>query len=159
MEALEPYRVPLHPRATGDPEPLAYLSSAANRDRGAIDAVLEVELTTAQMRDSGVSPFRLSRGNLKNLYWSIAQMVAHHTSNGCNLRAGDLLATGTVSGPDKESRGCLLELTRRGADAVSLPTGEARTFLEAGDEITLRGYCERDGLPRIGLGECTGRVI
>ena len=105
------------------------------------------------MRDANIPPLRLSRANLKDLYWTIAQMVAHHTSNGCNLRPGDLLATGTVSGPDKDSRGCLLELTRRGADPLTLPTGEIRKFLEDGDEITLRGYCERAGLPRIGLGE------
>jgi fumarylacetoacetase len=102
---------------------------------------------------------RLSRGNLKDLYWSIAQLVTHHTSNGCNLRPGDLLASGTVSGATPDSRGCLLEITRRGAEPVTLPTGELRKFLEDGDEITLRGYCEREGLPRIGLGVCTGTVI
>jgi fumarylacetoacetase len=158
MEALAPYRVPVFPRAEGDPAPLAYLDSVANRERGAIDMMLEVEISSAKMRDAGIPPFRLSRGNLKELYWSVAQMVAHHTSNGCNLRPGDLLASGTVSGPGAESRGCLLELTRRGADPITLPTGEVRRFLEDGDEVTLRGYCERDGLPRIGLGECRGRV-
>jgi len=96
---------------------------------------------------------------LKDLYWSVAQLVAHHTSNGCNLRPGDLLATGTVSGSSPGARGCLLELTRRGADPIALPTGELRKFLEDGDEITLRGYCERPGLPRIGTGTCSGRVI
>jgi fumarylacetoacetase len=158
MEALAPYRAPRNARPAGDPAPLPYLDSAGNRARGAIDLTLEVEITSARMRAGGVPPFRLSRGNLKDLYWSIAQMVAHHTSNGCNLRPGDLLASGTVSGPDKESRGCLLELTRRGADPVALPTGEIRKFLEDGDEITLRGYCQREGLPRIGFGECTGMV-
>jgi fumarylacetoacetase len=158
MEALAPYRATRYARPEGDPAPLPYLDSAANQARGAIDLTLVVEITSARMRTAGSAPFRLSRGNLKDLYWTVAQMVAHHTSNGCNLRPGDLLATGTVSGPNKESRGCLLELTRRGADPVTLPTGEIRTFLEDGDEITLRGYCEREGLPRIGLGECTGRV-
>ncbi len=158
MEALAPYRVPCNTRPAGDPVPLPYLDAAANRARGAIDVTLEGEITSARMRADCMPPFRVSRSNLKDLYWSIAQMVAHHTSNGCNLRPGDLLATGTVSGPDKESRGCLLELTRRGADPVTLPTGEIRRFLEDGDEITLRGYCERETLPRIGLGECTGRV-
>jgi fumarylacetoacetase len=158
MEALAPYRVPRNARPAGDPEPLPYLDSAGDRAHGAIDLIMEVEITSAQMRDGNVPPFRLSRGNLKDLYWTIAQMVVHHTSNGCNLRPGDLLATGTVSGPGKDSRGCLLELTRRGADPLTLPTGEIRKFLEDGDEITLRGYCERAGLPRIGLGECTGRV-
>ena len=105
-----------------------------------------------------MEPFRLSRANLTISTGRIAQLVAHHTSNGCNLRPGDLLASGTVSGPAPESRGCLLEITRRGAEPVALPTGELRTFLEDGDEITLRGYCERAGLPRISLGTCTGRT-
>jgi fumarylacetoacetase len=159
MEALAPYRVPMFERAAGDPAPLPYLDSAGNRALGAIDMMLEVEIGSAKMREAGLPPFRLSRGNFKELYWSIAQMVAHHTSNGCNLRPGDLLASGTVSGPAAESRGCLLEITRRGAEPITLPGGEIRKFLESGDEITLRGYCERDGLPRIGLGECRGTVI
>ena len=158
MEALAPYRATRSARPGGDPEPLPYLDSAGDRARGAIDLTMEVEIASAQMRVANIPPYRLSRGNLKDLYWTIAQMVAHHTSNGCNLRPGDLLATGTVSGPDNDSRGCLLELTRRGADPLTLPTGEIRKFLEDGDAITLRGYCERAGLPRIGLGECTGRV-
>ncbi len=158
MEALEPYRAPLYQRPEGDPAPLPYLDSAPNAARGAIDLTLEVEITSAQMRERSLAPFRLSRGNLKDLYWSVAQLVTHHTSNGCNLRPGDLLASGTVSGPTPESRGCLLELTRRGAEPLTLPTGELRKFLEDGDEITLRGYCEREGFPRIGLGTCTGRI-
>jgi fumarylacetoacetase len=158
MEALEPYRAPLYQRPEGDPAPLPYLDSAPNAARGAIDLTLEVEITSAQMRERSLAPFRLSRGNLKDLYWSIAQLVTHHTSNGCNLRPGDLLASGTVSGPTPESRGCLLELTRRGGEPLTLPTGELRKFLEDGDEITLRGYCEREGFPRIGLGTCTGRI-
>jgi fumarylacetoacetase len=158
MEALAPYRAPRNARPADDPAPLPYLDSAADQARGAIDITLIVEITSAQMRAGAVPPFRLSRGNLKDLYWSVAQMVAHHTSNGCNLRPGDLLATGTVSGPYNVSRCCLLDLTRRGADPVTLTTGEIRKFLEDGDEITLRGYCEREGRPRIGLGECTGRV-
>ena len=101
---------------------------------------------------------RLNRGNLRDLYWTAAQMVAHHTSNGCNLRPGDLLASGTVSGTERESLGCLLEITRRGADPVILPTGEERRFLEDGDEVTITGWCEREGLPRIGLGTCRGIV-
>jgi fumarylacetoacetase len=158
MEALEPYRTPAYRRPDGDPAPLPYLDSERNRERGAIDLTLEVEITSAQMRARDMAPLRLSRGNLKELFWSAAQMVAHHTSNGCNLRPGDLLASGTVSGPTPESRGCLLEITRRGAEPVELPTGEIRKFLEDGDEITLRGYAEREGLPRIGLGTCAGRV-
>jgi fumarylacetoacetase len=155
MEALAPYRAPLYQRPEGDPAPLPYLQGTGN---AAIDLTLEVEITSAQMRARDMAPMRLSRGNLKDLYWSIAQMVAHHTSNGCNLRPGDLLASGTVSGASPDSRGCLLEITRRGAEPITLPTGELRKFLEDGDEITLGGYCEREGLPRIGLGTCAGRV-
>ena len=158
MEALEPYRAPVYRRPEDDPAPLPHLASARNAERGAIDLVLEVEIATRQMLARDMAPYRLSRGNAKDLYWSIAQMIAHHTSNGCNLRPGDLLASGTVSGPAPESRGCLLEITRRGAEPVVLPTGEERRFLENGDEITLRGWCEREGLPRIGLGTCVGVV-
>ncbi|MEO8367583.1 MAG: fumarylacetoacetase [Candidatus Solibacter sp.] len=159
MEALAPYRVPRFAREAGDPVPLPYLTDADDLERGALDVTLEVHVSTAQMRATGMPPMRLSHGNLKDLYWTIAQMVAHHTSNGCNLRPGDLLATGTVSGEAKEARGCLLEITRRGAEPVTLPTGETRKFLEDGDEVTLRGFCEREGLPRLGIGECTGLVV
>jgi fumarylacetoacetase len=102
---------------------------------------------------------RLSRGSAADLYWTPAQFVAHHTSNGCDLRPGDLLATGTISGPAKESRGCLLELTWRGAEPLTLPTGETRKFLEDGDEVIMRGYCERAGAVKIGFGECRGVVV
>jgi fumarylacetoacetase len=101
---------------------------------------------------------RLSRGNLRNLYWTLAQLLTHHASNGCNLQPSDLLASGTVSGPLPEERGCLLELTQRGADPIRLPTGEIRKFLEDGDEVILRGYCQRDGFTPIGLGECRGTI-
>src|SRR5205823_8030853 len=110
------------------------------------------------MRARDMEPLRLSRGNLKDLYWSAAQMMAHHTSNGCNLRPGDLLASGTVSGPTRESRGCLLELTSGGKEPLELPGGERRTFLEDGDEVIFRGYCERTGCVRIGFGECRGEI-
>jgi fumarylacetoacetase len=159
MEALAPYRAPRLARQAGDPAPLPYLDDPIDREAGALDVTLLVELTSAQMRDAGIAPMCLSRGNLKDLYWTIAQMVAHHTSNGCNLRPGDLLATGTVSGEAREARGCLMEITRRGAEPATLPTGETRKFLEDGDEVTLRGYCERAGLPRLAVGACTGRVL
>jgi fumarylacetoacetase len=110
------------------------------------------------MRDQHQEPMRLSRGRAEDLYWTAAQLVAHHTSNGCRLRPGDLLASGTVSGPTREARGCLLELTWRGAEPLTLPTGETRKFLEDGDEVIMRGYCEREGAVRIGFGECRGRV-
>jgi fumarylacetoacetase len=151
MEALEPFRVPA---AVHDPPPLPYLWPPGN----AIDLKLEVALTTAQMRDERLPPARLSRGNLKDLYWTPAQMVAHHTSNGCNLRPGDLLASGTVSGPSRDALGCLLEITRRGAEPITLATGETRTFLEDGDEVIFRAWCEREGYPRIGFGECRGCI-
>ena len=157
LDALAPFRVPLAGRETGDPEPLPYLSSAT-ADAAAIDLTLEVHLSTRKMRDSSEAPVMLSSGNLRDLYWSFAQMIAHHTSNGCNLLAGDLLASGTVSGPTPGSLGSLLEITRRGADPLKLPGGENRSFLEDGDEIIFSGFCERPGFPRISLGECRGTV-
>jgi fumarylacetoacetase len=158
MEALEPYRRPLAVRAAGDPQPLPYLLGRDGRAQG-FDVDLEVFISTQKMRDGGVAPVRLSSVNATELYWSFAQMVAHHTSNGCNLRAGDLIASGTISGPQPGQQGCLLEITRRGAEPVQLPTGEERSFLQDGDEITFRGFCERDGLPRITLGECQGMIV
>ncbi|MBP2681886.1 MAG: fumarylacetoacetase [Candidatus Krumholzibacteriota bacterium] len=157
-EALEPFRIPACARPGGDPAPLGYLSSEEDVARGGIDVTLEVYLSTAAMREAGVAPFRLSRGGFVEMYWTPAQMIAHHTSNGCNLRPGDLLASGTVSGRDKDSLGCLLELTRRGTEPIRLPTGEERRFLQDGDEVVMRGFCEREGFARIGFGECRGAV-
>jgi fumarylacetoacetase len=156
MEALEPYRVAMSARPDGDPAPLPYLTSNT-ADRDAIDLTLEVYLESRIMRVAELAPMRLSRGNLRDLYWSIAQLVTHHASNGCNLRAGDLLATGTISGPQEGSEGCLLEMKHR-TEPVRLPTGETRTFLEDGDEVILRAFAEREGLPRIGFGVCSGRI-
>jgi fumarylacetoacetase len=159
MEALAPFRVPALVRPTGDPPPLDYLNDPSDRERGGIDVTLEVWLQTQPMRDRGIEPVRLSRSNLRDMYWTAAQLLTHHTSNGCNVRPGDLLASGTVSGPAKDSRGCLLELTSRGSDPLTLPSGEQRRFLENGDEVILRGYCEGPGFVRIGLGECRGTVL
>ena len=159
MEALAPYRVPAFARPAGDPPPLAYLDSPANRERGGVALAVEVYLQSRAMRERGMPPARVSRGRFADMYWTMAQMLAHHASNGCNLQPGDLLASGTVSGPDKESRGCLLELTWRGAEPLRLPTGEERRFLEDGDEVILRGVCEREGFARIGFGECRGEVL
>jgi len=111
------------------------------------------------MRERGLPPFTLSRSNLRDLYWTLAQMVAHHASNGCNLQPGDLIASGTVSGEGREARGCLLERTWRGTEPLALPSGEERRFLEDGDEVILRGHCERKGFARIGFGECRGIVV
>jgi fumarylacetoacetase len=159
LEALEPFRAPAPVRPPGDPAPLPYLDSRKNADAGAIAVTVEVHLSSARMREAGLTPVRLSRGSAVDLYWTPAQLLAHHTSNGCNLQPGDLLATGTISGPTKESRGCMLERTWRGAEPLALPTGETRKFLEDGDEVIMRGYCEREGAVRIGFGECRGVIL
>jgi fumarylacetoacetase len=159
LDALEPFRARAYPRPADDPAPMPYLFSQTNTNAGAFDLTLEVFLTSERMRGERIDPFRVSVGSFVDMYWTIAQLVAHHTSNGCNLRAGDLLASGTVSGPTTESRGCLLERTWRGAEPLQLPTGETRKFLEDGDVVTLRAFCERSGHRRIGFGECTGRVV
>ena len=159
MEALEPFCVPAFQRADGDPAPLPYLSSPDDQRRGGIDLTVEVYLASRKMREAGIEPLRLSRGNFRDQYWTVAQLLTHHTSNGCNLRPGDLFGSGTVSGPVDDARGCLLELTRRGAEPIRLPSGEERTFLEDGDQIILRGYCEREGAIRIGFGECSGTIF
>jgi fumarylacetoacetase len=159
LDALEPFRTAAFVRPAGDPPPLPHLASVVDQARGAFDITLEVWITTARMRETGASPFLVSRGSFAQMYWTPAQLLTHHSSNGCNLRPGDLLASGTVSGPDPSSRGCLLERTWRGAEPLELPGGERRAFLEDGDEVILRGYCEREGAVRIGLGECRGTVM
>ena len=158
MEALEPFRVPLAPRAADDPRPLPYLADPTDEARGGLDVTVEVWLRSAAMRAQGHAAIRLSRGNARDLYWSFAQMLTHHASSGCNLRPGDLLGSGTISGSAPDSRGCLLELTWRGAEPMALPTGESRAFLEDGDELTLTAYAECDGAVRIGFGRCVGEV-
>jgi fumarylacetoacetase len=157
-DALAPFRCPAMARPEGDPAPLDYLWNEADQSGGGFDVTLEVFLTTARMREQGLPPVRLSQSRLRDLYWTPAQMIAHHTSNGCDLQPGDLLGSGTVSGPTKDARGCLLELTWRGSEPLALPSGETRRFLEDGDEVTLRGFCKRDGFRRIGFGECRGRI-
>jgi fumarylacetoacetase len=157
LEALLPYRVSALERASADPAPLPYLAPASER-RDAFDLTLEVTLQSAQMRQSGAAPLLMSRSNMHDLYWTPAQLVTHHSSNGCNLRTGDLLATGTISGPNEGSEGCLLEMKHR-SQPVSLPTGEVRRFLEDGDRVTMRAFGARKDLPRIGFGECTGVVL
>jgi fumarylacetoacetase len=157
-EALAPFRCRAFARPPGDPSPLPYLSSPSNDAAGGIDVTVEAHLRSARMRESGLAPIRVSRASAKSLYWTLAQMVTHHTSGGCNLRSGDLIATGTVSGDDEQSRGCLLEISA-GPQPLILPSGEARRFLEDGDELILRGFCEREGYARIGFGECRGVVL
>jgi fumarylacetoacetase len=159
MEALAPFRAPAFARPAGDPAPLPYLADENDAARGGLALTLEAWLLTEKMRAAGALPHRLSSGNFSQMYWTLAQLLTHHASNGCNLQPGDLLGSGTVSGPTPDSRGCLLELTARGTEPLRLPNGEERRFLEDGDEVILRGYAERPGARRIGLGECRGRVL
>jgi fumarylacetoacetase len=155
MEALQPYRIPLAERPAGDPEPLPYLSGGTQAE---FDVHLEVLIETRQMREARIAPDCVSCGNLRDLYWSIAQLVTHHASSGCNLRPGDLFGTGTISGPEQGSEGCLLEMTHRGKP-LRLSSGETRSFLEDGDTVIFRAYAQRDGLPRMGFGECRGTLL
>ena len=157
-EALAPFRAPARARGADEPSPLPYLFSAANEEEGGLALTLEVLLLTEKMRADGAEPVRLSRGSFADMFWTPAQMLAHHASNGCNLRPGDLLASGTVSGSSDDSRGCLMELTSRGAKPITLPNGEERCFLEDGDEVLMRGSCRRTGFVTVGFGECRGVV-
>jgi fumarylacetoacetase len=157
-EALAPFRMAQPPRPDGDPAPLPHLSDPADQENGCFDIAFEVLLLTPTMRAAGGSPHLLSVANASMLYWTVAQMVAHHTSNGCNLQPGDLFGSGTVSGTAPGSAGCLLEMTRGGRDPVSLPNGEARTYLVDGDEIIFRATARREGFISIGFGECRGMV-
>ncbi|MGA7935267.1 MAG: fumarylacetoacetase [Kovacikia sp.] len=158
LEALAPFRCPAFGRASTDPPPLPYLMSEANQQLGGINLTLEVHLSSAQMRQEKRAPVCLSLGSFQSMYWTIAQMLTHHTSNGCNLRPGDLLASGTVSGAEAGTQGSLLELTQRGTQPITLPTGELRSFLLEGDEVILRAYCQKEGYVKIGLGDCRGVV-
>ncbi|MDM0014061.1 fumarylacetoacetase [Variovorax sp. J22P168] len=158
-EALAPFRAAFE-RPVEDPQPLPYLDSQANRAQGAFDIELEVLLQTAKMREAGEAPVRLSRTNTRRAaYWTPAQLIAHHTVNGCNLQPGDLLGSGTLSGPEAGEAGSLMELSGGGKKPISLPNGEQRTFLEDGDTLVMRGWCERAGSVRIGLGEVSGTVL
>ena len=158
MEALAPFRAPFsHPE--GDPQPLPYLSSAANSAEGGLDIQLQALIETPAMRAAKVPPAAFTRTNYRHAYWTAAQMLAHHTVNGCNLQPGDLLGTGTLSGPTLDSACALIELTTGGQNPVQLPGGETRTWLQDGDTVILRGWCERPGAVRIGFGECVGTVL
>ncbi|HEX6071613.1 MAG TPA: fumarylacetoacetase [Sphingomicrobium sp.] len=159
-EALAPFRGAMPQRPAGDPEPLPYLDDPADRTSGALAIQLEATLSTERMRQAGLAPHVLSRGSADAaMYWSAAQIVAHHSSNGCNLQPGDLIGTGTLSTDSSSGLGSLLEISQGGKRPIELPTGEARSFLEDGDEITLRAWCEAEGAARIGFGECVGRVV
>jgi len=158
LDALEPFRAPAT-RPEGDPQPLPYLDSVRNRAAGALDISLEVWLQTPAMRAVGVEGQCLSRSSYLDAYWTLAQLVTHHTVNGCNLRSGDLLGTGTLSGPASEQGGSLLELSKGGKQAITLNNGEQRTFLQDGDTVVLKAFAERAGARRIGFGECRGTVL
>ncbi|MDX2422209.1 MAG: fumarylacetoacetate hydrolase family protein, partial [Amphritea sp.] len=157
-EALLPYRTEFK-RDAADPQPLPYLASEKNTQQGALDIKLEVLLQTEQMRNQHQAPTSLSASNFVYSYWTVAQMVAHHTVNGCNLRPGDFFGSGTQSGPEHTQGGSLLELSRGGKEAISLPNGEQRTFLEDGDTVVMRGYCQQPDGVRIGFGEVASTVL
>ncbi len=172
MEALAPFRCPAMERNAGDPQPLPYMDSEANRAAGGFDIKVEVHIASAKMREQGMDPVHLSTGNLKDMYWTLAQMLTHHSVNGCNMNAGDLLGSGTISGTTRDSRGSMLELTWDGdpfanppvsapgtqRTPIVLPTGEERRFINDGDEVIMKAYCEREGFRRIGFGECRGII-
>ena len=158
-QALAPFRKPMPTRPTGDPHPLPYLNDPVDQQHGGLGIQLEVTLTTQKLRDAGLAPHILSRGSADAaMYWSAAQIVAHHSSNGCNLQPGDLIGTGTLSTDSAGGLGSLLEISGGGKQPIELPGGETRSFLEDGDEVTLKAWCEADGY-RIGFGECVGRVV
>jgi fumarylacetoacetase len=158
-EALVPFRTAAFARPVGDPAPLPHLDAAQDHAAGGLDIRLEAYVVTERMRAESAAPFRLSSGTFADVYWTVAQMVAHHTSNGCNLETGDLYGSGTVSGPDRASWACLLELTKGGREPFTLPNGETRSFLADGDEVIFRGFCERSGFARIGFGECRAMIL
>jgi fumarylacetoacetase len=158
-EALAPFRVAQPPRPEGDPRPLPHLWDEADQREGAFDIALEAFISTEGLRAKGLPPHRMSASNTTDLYWTLAQLVAHHTSGGCNLRPGDLFGTGTISGPTREGYGSLMELSEDGARATTLASGETRTFLEDGDEVIFRAHCHRPGFAAIGFGECRARLI
>ncbi len=159
-DALAPFRSAVAPRPAGDPALLPYLDDAADRAGGALAIQLEVSLTTEAMRAAGTPPHVLSRGAANSaMYWSAAQIVTQHTANGCNLQPGDLIGTGTLSTAEATGLGSLMEISQGGKAPLTLAGGETRSFLEDGDEVTLRAWCEKDGAVRIGLGECVGRVV
>ena len=158
MEALMPYRIPLE-RPEGDPAPLPHLADPGDLAHGAYDIRLEVQLQTRAMRERSEPPATISRSSFRHAYWTLAQLLAHHTSNGCNLQPGDLLGTGTLSGPEEAEGGSLLELSAGNTRDVALPGGETRRFLEDGDRVVLRAYAEKEGAARIGFGACEGTIV
>lgn len=158
-EALAPFRVPQPPRPAGDPRPLPYLWDEADQEEGGLAITLEAHLTTERMRREGLEPHRLSRASAADMYWTVAQLVAHHSSNGCNLRPGDLLGTGTISAPARDGYGSMLELSEGGSRPIRLASGEERAFHQDGDEVTLSARAAADGFVAIGFGSCRASVV
>ncbi|MBB6123445.1 fumarylacetoacetase [Sphingobium subterraneum] len=159
MDALVPYRTAQPPRPAGDPAPLPYLFDEDDQQSGALAIRMDVHIRTPHMRETGAAPHQLSSGSMTAMYWTIAQLITHHASNGCNLSPGDVLGTGTLSGPTPDSRGSLLELSVGGKEPVALPDNEMRSFLEDGDELIITAYAERPGFARIGFGECRAMIL
>jgi fumarylacetoacetase len=157
-EALAPFRSAQAQRPDGDPAPLPHLLDGAEQASGALDIVLEATLLTPGLQEKGLAPHQLSASNARHLYWTVAQLVAHHASNGCNLRPGDIFGTGTISGPDTDSLGSLLEISQGGRQPLTLASGETRRFLEDADTLILTAHCRRDGFAQIGFGECRGTI-
>ncbi|MFT5755519.1 MAG: fumarylacetoacetase [Alteromonadaceae bacterium] len=157
-EALSPYRTEWT-RDEADPQPMPYLESVKNRTSGSFDIQLQVLLETSTMREQNQAAVQMSQSNFNDSYWTVAQMVAHHTVNGCNLRAGDMFGSGTQSGPNPEQAGSMLELSNAGAEPITLPNGEQRTFLEDGDNVIMKGWCQKDGAARIGFGEVSALIL
>ncbi len=158
-EALAPFRIPQPPRPEGDPAPLPYLMDEVDQQEGALDLELEVLLLTPRMREKALAPHRLSLSNTRHMYWTVAQMVAHHSSNGCNLEPGDLFGSGTISAPEASGYGSLLEMTQGGKLPVRLDSGEERRFLQNGDEVILRAHARREGFAGIGFGDCKAVIL
>jgi fumarylacetoacetase len=158
-EALAPFRRAQALRAEGDPAPLPHLFDARDQADGGLDIALDVHLLTDRLKAEGKPPHRLSHGNAIHLYWTPAQFVAHHTSNGCNLRPGDLFGSGTISSPDRDGFGSLLEITEGGRKPITLANDETRRFLEDGDEVVMTARCQREGFTSIGFGTCRGRIV
>jgi fumarylacetoacetase len=158
-EALAPFRVAQPPRPAGDPQPLPYLWDETDQGEGAFDIALEALLMTEGLRAKGLRPHCMSASNTTDLYWTVAQMIAHHSCNGCNLAAGDLFGTGTISGPTPEGYSSLMELSADGSRQIALPSGETRAFLEDGDEVIFRAHCRKSGFVPIGFGECRARIV
>ncbi len=158
-EALAPFRTAQPPRPEGDPRPLPHLADAADQREGAFDIALEALLLTETMRTRGLPPHRMSASSTTDLYWTLAQLVAHHTSGGCDLQPGDLFGTGTISGPTSAGYGSLMELSQDGQRRIALASGETRTFTENGDEVIFRAHCRREGYAPIGFGECRARIV